>query len=66
MVRLHHRKLLLIRSHHSILLLDRYLQLSGGTINGSVTITNNLTVNGNIYGNKVYNAVWNDFAELRE
>ena len=45
---------------------NRYLQLSGGTINGSVTITNNLTVNGNIYGNKVYNAVWNDFAELRE
>lgn len=36
-----------------------YLPLSGGTITG------NLTVTGNVTGNKVYGAVWNDYAECR-
>lgn len=35
-----------------------YLPLTGGTISG------NLTVTGTIQGSKVYNAVWNDYAEL--
>ena len=37
-----------------------YLALSGGTLSG------NLTVNGDIRANKVYNAVWNDYAEFFE
>ena len=37
-----------------------YLKLSGGTISG------NLQVTGTINGSKVYNGVWNDYAELFE
>lgn len=37
-----------------------YLKLSGGTISG------NLEVTGTINGSKVYNGVWNDYAELFE
>ena len=58
-----------------------YLPLSGGTVTGVTTFSNNtassststgavkitggLGVGGNIYGSKVYNAVWNDMAECR-
>ena len=58
-----------------------YLPLSGGTVTGVVSITNTtassststgaLKVSGgigcanNIYGSKVYGAVWNDYAEFR-
>ena len=37
-----------------------YLSTTGGTITG------NLTVNGTVNATKVYNAVWNDYAELFE
>lgn len=37
-----------------------YLSTNGGTINGSVT------VNGDLRANRVYNAVWNDYAEFFE
>lgn len=58
-----------------------YLPLSGGTVTGPVSITNTTAASstttgalkvsggigcaGNIYGNKVYGAVWNDYAEYR-
>lgn len=58
-----------------------YLPLSGGTVTGTVSITNTTAASstttgalkvsggigcaGNIYGNKVYGAVWNDYAEYR-
>lgn len=48
-----------------------YFSKSGGTISGPVTVSSSLTVNGgitasgNITGSKVYNAVWNDYAECR-
>lgn len=58
-----------------------YLPLSGGTVTGAVSITNTTAASstttgalkvsggigcaGNIYGNKVYGAVWNDYAEYR-
>lgn len=48
-----------------------YYSKSGGTISGSVTVSGSLTVtgaitaSGNISGAKVYNAVWNDYAECR-
>lgn len=37
-----------------------YLPLTGGTLSGSLTVT------GNLNAGKVYNAVWNDYAELFE
>lgn len=37
-----------------------YLSLGGGTVNGSVT------VNGDLRANRVYNSVWNDYAEFFE
>ena len=37
-----------------------YLSNTGGTVNGSVTI------NGDLRANRVYNAVWNDYAEFFE
>lgn len=37
-----------------------YLSNNGGTINGAVT------VNGDLRANRVYNAVWNDYAEFFE
>ena len=46
--------------------------LTGGTLTGDLIIKTNLTVNGditsdgNITGNKVYGAVWNDYAEYRD
>jgi len=59
-----------------------YLPLSGGTVTGAtvfsnttdssststgaVKISGGLGVAKNIYGNKVWNAVWNDYAECRE
>lgn len=58
-----------------------YLPLSGGTVTGAVSITNTTAASstttgalkvsggigcaGNIYGAKVYGAVWNDYAEYR-
>lgn len=58
-----------------------YLSLSGGTVTGAVSITNITAASstttgalkvsggigcaGNIYGTKVYGAVWNDYAEYR-
>ena len=48
-----------------------YYPKSGGTISGAVTVGGSLTVNGgitatgSITGSKVYNAVWNDYAECR-
>lgn len=58
-----------------------YLPLSGGTVTGPVSITNTTAASstttgalkvsggigcaGNIYGTKVYGAVWNDYAEYR-
>jgi len=33
---------------------------------GTTTPGYTLTVNGDIYGTRVYNAVWNDIAEIRE
>lgn len=58
-----------------------YLPLSGGTVTGVTTFSNTtasssttsgavkisggLGVAGNIYGSKVYGAVWNDYAEYR-
>lgn len=59
-----------------------FLKLSGGTVTGVTTFSNTtaststttgavkisggLGVAGNIYANKVYGAVWNDYAECRE
>lgn len=59
-----------------------YLPLTGGTVTGvtifsnttassstrtgAVRISGGLGVAGNIYANKVYGAVWNDYAECRE
>ncbi|MDO4589632.1 MAG: hypothetical protein Q4B33_07175, partial [Fusobacterium sp.] len=37
-----------------------YLHTNGGTVHGSVT------VNGDLRANRVYNAVWNDYAEFFE
>lgn len=45
---------------------DAYLKLSGGTITESLGIKKNLTVEGTITGNKVYGAVYNDYAEYRQ
>lgn len=61
---------------------NNFLKLSGGTVTGVTTFTNTtaststttgavkisggLGVAGNIYANKVYGAVWNDYAECRE
>ena len=61
---------------------NNFLKLSGGTVTGVTTFTNTtaststttgavkisggLGVAGNIYANKVYGAVWNDYAEYRE
>ena len=39
---------------------------STSTSSGAVRISGGLGVAGSIYGNKVYNAVWNDYAECRE
>ena len=39
---------------------------ASATTNGAVRISGGLGVAGNIYGAKVYNAVWNDVAECRE
>ena len=39
---------------------------SSSTSTGAVKISGGLGVAKNIYGNKVYNAVWNDYAECRE
>lgn len=59
-----------------------YLPLAGGTVTGVTTFSNTtaasstttgavkigggLGVAGNIYGNKVFGAVWNDYAEYRK
>lgn len=61
---------------------NNFLKLSGGTVTGvttfsnttassstttgAVTIAGGLGVTDNIYANKVYGAVWNDYAEYRE
>ena len=61
---------------------NNFLKLSGGTVTGVTTFSNTtassstttgavkisggLGVAGNIYANKVYGAVWNDYAECRE
>lgn len=61
---------------------NNFLKLSGGTVTGVTTFTNTtaststttgavkisggLGVAGDIYANKVYGAVWNDYAECRE
>ena len=61
---------------------NNFLKLSGGTVTGvtsftdttaststttgAVKISGGLGVAGNIYANKVYGAVWNDYAECRE
>ena len=61
---------------------NNFLKLSGGTVTGvttfsnttaststttgTVTIAGGLGVAGDIYANKVYGAVWNDYAECRE
>ena len=61
---------------------NNFLKLSGGTVTGVTTFSNKtaststttgavkisggLGVAGNIYANKVYGAVWNDYAECRE
>lgn len=43
-----------------------YLPLTGGTMKGSIAMGgNNITGGGTISGNKVYGAVWNDYAEYR-
>lgn len=47
-----------------------YLPLTGGTLSGDLTIgrsneNQNLRVYGNITGDRVYGAVWNDYAEYR-
>ena len=39
---------------------------SSSTATGAVKISGGLGVAKNIYGSKVYNAVWNDYAECRE
>lgn len=39
---------------------------SSSTSSGAVKISGGLGVAKNIYGNKVWNAVWNDYAECRE
>lgn len=46
--------------------LGAYLPLTGGTLTGNLTVQANITATGNITGNKVYGAVWNDYAEYRE
>ena len=61
---------------------NNFLKLSGGTVTGVTTFSNTtassstttgavkisggLGVAGNIYADKVYGAVWNDYAECRE
>ena len=61
---------------------NNFLKLSGGTVTGVTSFTNTtaststatgavkisggLGVAGDIYANKVYGAVWNDYAECRE
>lgn len=61
---------------------NNFLKLSGGTVTGVTTFTNTtaststttgavkisggLGIAGDIYANKVYGAVWNDYAECRE
>lgn len=61
---------------------NNFLRLSGGTVTGVTTFSNTtaststttgavkisggLGVAGDIYANKVYGAVWNDYAECRE
>lgn len=39
---------------------------SSSTASGAVKVSGGLGVAKNIYGNKVWNAVWNDYAECRE
>lgn len=49
-----------------------YLASTGGTVSGALTVTgavqmnSNLKVNGTITGDKVYGAIWNDYAEWFE
>ena len=43
-----------------------YLPLTGGTLTGALTVQSTITATGNITGAKVYNAVWNDYAEYFE
>lgn len=52
-----------------------YLSTSGGTISGALTVTGNTNINGDLIGTftktisgfgKVYNAIWNDYAEFFE
>ena len=54
---------------------DSKLNTSGGTISGALTVNGNIATGGNITGNsshtisgfgKIYNAVWNDYAEFFE
>lgn len=33
---------------------------------GALQVTGGVGIQGNLYANKVYNAVWNDYAEFRE
>lgn len=44
-------------------LYKRFLPLSGGTLTGALTINSDIRATGTITGSKVYNAVWNDYAE---
>ena len=39
---------------------------SGFTATGTCNVTGNVSVNGEITGNRIYNAVWNDYAEYFE
>ena len=39
---------------------------SGFTATGACNVTGNVSVNGDITGNRIYNAVWNDYAEYFE
>lgn len=52
-----------------------YLSTTGGSISGALTITGNTNINGDLIGTstktisgfgKVYNAIWNDYAEFFE
>ena len=43
-----------------------YVTTGAQTIAGAKTFSNNLVCSGTITGTKVYNAVWNDYAEFRK